>query len=70
MRESSDGQAKWTVERPHPWKAQVFEISDHNDDLVLVDDLSVWLALIPKTGEAGVRVTLRHGELFVEALDA
>jgi hypothetical protein len=65
---TSDGQTKWNIEYLHPWRTQVFEIDDHNVDLVDVEGISIWLVLIPKLGELGVNVTLRDGKLFVEAL--
>jgi len=67
LERTSYGQAKWNIERRHPWKAQIFEIGDDNDALVFVDGLSVWLALIPRDGELGVLVGVRDGELVVEA---
>ena len=65
---TSDGQSKWNIERPYPWRAHVFEIGDHNDNLVYVEGIFVWLVLIPRQGELGVQVAFRDGELFVEAL--
>jgi len=65
---TSAGDAKWRVERPHPWRAQVLEIGDHHDDIVLVEGVLVWLPLIPRKGELGVQVSARNGELYVEAL--
>jgi hypothetical protein len=66
-----DGATTWSVERPHPWRAQLgdFEtIEDGAEDVHVVDGLRVWLALVPKPGERGVQVSVRDGELYADAL--
>jgi hypothetical protein len=66
---SSEGEAKWQVERPHPWHAQVGDFhtfGENAEDVSLVNGILVWLALIPRPGESGVRVSTRSGQLFVE----
>jgi hypothetical protein len=70
---SSDGSARWEVERPHPWRAQVGDFQtfgENAQDVSLVDGILVWLALIPRPGELGVIVSVRNGQLFVEAREA
>jgi hypothetical protein len=69
---SSEGRAKWEVERPYPWRAQVgeFETFAESDDVFLVEGVRVWLALIPKPHERGVRVLVLEGELHVEPVNA
>ena len=67
------GQAIWSVERRHPWKARVEELESSDNpvpDVVLVDEIPVWLALIPRDGEAGVEVSVRDGVLHVDAIPA
>jgi len=67
---SSTGQAEWNVERPHPWRAQVGDFQtfgENAEDVSVVEGILVWLALVPKPGELGVEVSVRNGELFVEA---
>ncbi len=66
-----NGEASWSVERPHPWRAQIGDfatIADTDDDIHVVDGLRVWLALIPKLGELGVTVTVRDQALHVEGI--
>jgi hypothetical protein len=68
---TTSGQAAWAVERPHPWRARIGEfetIEDTSEDIHIVSGLRIWLALIPRPGEAGVEITAREGELHVEAI--
>ena len=70
---SSDGQAEWSVERPHPWRAQIgdFQTFGENvEDVFQVEGILVWLALIPRLGEIGVEVSIRDGALFVDEIRA
>ena len=39
-------------------------------DIVLVDGIPFWLALIPRAQERGIELSVRNGELFVDALPA
>jgi hypothetical protein len=67
------GAAVWQIERPHPWKARVGEFATFEDpeqDVRQVEGISVWLALIPRLGEAGVEISVRDGELRVEPIPA
>jgi len=68
-----DGQTKWSVERPHPWRAQVGDFQTFGEaatDVFEFEGVSVWLALIPRPGERGVQVSLQNGLLHVEPLAA
>ena len=65
------GEASWSVERPHPWRAQVGDftaIADTDEDVYVVNGLRVWLALIPRPGELGVTVTVREQSLYVDGI--
>jgi hypothetical protein len=67
---SPSGEASWSVERQEPWKVRIgsFDtIPDDAADVVIIDGVRVWLAFIPREGESGVVVTLRNGQLHVEA---
>ena len=69
---SSDGSAQWKIERPHPWAIQVgsYEsIPDDDENIAFVDSVRIWLPLIPRSGELGVVVLVREGQLHVEAID-
>ena len=69
---NSSGQAAWSIQRPHPWAIQVgsYEtIRDDDETIVFVDGVRVWLPLIPRKGEIGVIVTVKEGQLHVEAID-
>jgi len=66
------GETSWSIERPHAWRARVGDfttIGEAANDVILVDGLPVWLALIPKAGELGVSVTLREQFLHVENIE-
>jgi hypothetical protein len=68
---SEDGKAVWTVERLHPWKVRVGEfevIPDTDEDVVVIDGVRIWLPLIPRPGERGIRISVRDGELFADAI--
>jgi hypothetical protein len=65
----TDGAASWKIERPHPWAITVGSFPTPDEDgIVVVDGIRVWLPLIPRPGEKGVAVTVRKGELYVEAI--
>ena len=67
------GQTDWRIERPHPWKVRLGDfatIRDNDKDVVVVEGIRVWLALIPRPREAGVEVSVRDGELYVDAIAA
>ena len=67
------GQAAWKVERPHPWRAQVGDFQsfgENAEDVSAVEGILVWLAFTPRPGELGIHVSVRNGELFVEARGA
>lgn len=67
------GGVNWSVERPHPWRAQVGDFQtfgDDPEDVFLFDEIPVWLALVPRPGESGVEVSVRDGELFVDEIRA
>jgi hypothetical protein len=68
---TSTGQAQWNVERPHPWRAYIGDLQllgDNPEGVFTFDGVLVYFALIPKQGEAGVEVSVRDGELFVDAI--
>lgn len=68
---TSTGEAHWNVERPHPWQAYIGELQllgDNPEGVFSFDGVLVYLALIPKQGEAGVEVSVHDGELFVDAI--
>ena len=70
---AGNGQTEWSVERPHPWRAQVGDFvtfEDGAEDIEIVEGIRVWLAIIPRVGEVGVEVSIQDGELFVETLRA
>ncbi len=70
---SADGQALWNVERPHTWRARIYDfahLGSDTTDIGLYDGVLVWLALVPRPGESGVRVSLREGTLHVEPASA
>jgi hypothetical protein len=67
---SNDRQAEWKVERPHPWRALVGDFASFGEnptDVQTVEGIPVWLALVPRPDECGVKVSVRNEELFVEA---
>lgn len=71
VKRTSDGEAQWAIERPHPWRAQIGDFQtfgENAEDVFLFDDIRVWLALIPRPEEAGVVVSVRDGDLFVEPI--
>lgn len=66
-----DGNANWAIQRPHPWSVLVGEFAtfeDDAEDVLIIDGIRVWLALVPRNGEAGVRVSVQDGELFADEL--
>jgi hypothetical protein len=66
------GEAEWKIERRHPFAADVgsySSIPELDADIIVVDGIKVWLALIPRPGERGVIVTVREEELHVDAID-
>ena len=66
------GEAAWQIERRHPWAVRVGSYSaaaEKDENVVVVDGVSVWLPLIPRQGELGVVVTVQEGQLHVEAID-
>ena len=66
---SPNGSASWSVERPHPWAIQLGSFETYPDnELMLVDGIRFYLALIPRDNESGVTVDVRDGELFVEPI--
>jgi hypothetical protein len=69
---STNGDVQWQIERHHPWAIQVGaygSIPDNDENIVFVEGIRVWLPLIPRTGEEGVVVSVREGQLHVEAID-
>ena len=67
-----NGHTNWKIERPYPWAIQVgsYEsIADDNENIVFVDGIRIWLPLIPRPGELGVIVTVKEGQLYVEAIE-
>jgi hypothetical protein len=67
----ADGNAIWSVERLHPWTYAVSSMSAISaEDILFVDGISFWLALIPRSQERGIELSVRNGELFVDALPA
>ncbi len=67
------GQTAWRIERPHPWNVRLGDfatIRDNDEDVHIVEGIRVWLALVPKADEAGVEVSVRNGELHVDAIAA
>jgi hypothetical protein len=69
---SAGGGAAWQIERRHPWAVRVGSYSavgEKDENVVVVDGVSVWLPLIPRQGELGVVVTVHEGQLHVEAID-
>jgi hypothetical protein len=70
---SSDGEAQWQIERPHPWRIQLFDRTPFGEELrgvSLVDGIRVWLKTVALPREVGVKVSVKDGQLFVEARDA
>jgi hypothetical protein len=71
---TAGGQVSWTVERPHPWRAQVGDFKAlgraATDAVFNVDGIAVFLVLVPRPGEVGVQVSLLDGDLYVESLAA
>ena len=73
VKRSADGTPQWSVERPHPWRAQIGDFSDFGDnpvDVIDVRGIPVWLALVPRPGEYGVEISVREGAFHVEPLAA
>ena len=67
-----NGLPNWKIERPYPWAIQVgsYEtISDDDENIVFVDGIRIWLPLIPRQGELGVIVSVKEGQLYVEAIE-
>ncbi len=69
---SPNGETVWRIQRPNrAWRLETGSFETYPDDeLQIVNGLRVYLALIPRDGEAGVIVTLENGEPTVEALGA
>ena len=68
---TADGNAEWVVEHMHPWTYTVSSMSAIPEkDIMLVDGIPFWLALIPRAQERGIELSVRNGELFVDALPA
>jgi hypothetical protein len=68
---TNEGSAKWTIERPHPWQANIVDLEALDDgsiEVIAVDEILVWLIAIPKPTETGVGVSLMAGELVVTDL--
>jgi len=66
---SPSGDVSWTVERPHPWAIQLGSFETYPDnELVCVDGIKFYLALMPRDHEQGVSIDLRDGRLFVEQI--
>jgi len=67
---SSDGTAKWQIERPYPLRARVLDLQPFEECLggaPLVDGILVWLKSAQRhPDERGVKVGLHDGQLFVE----
>lgn len=67
---SSDGEARWQIERPYPLHAHVLDLQPFEECLggaPLVDGILVWLKSVQRLpDELGVKVSLRVGQLFVE----
>jgi hypothetical protein len=69
---TSSNEAKWEIQRFHPWavRAESCEtISDDDENIVFVDGVRIWLPLIPRPGERGVVVCLRDDHLHVDAIE-
>ena len=66
---TEDGQAKWSIERPHPWREQVGDFKTFGEnptDVSTADGVLVWLALVPRPDQKGVMVSLVNGGLWVK----
>ena len=71
VQRTADGNAEWSVERLHSWTYTVSSMSSIPEgDVVLIDGIPFWLALIPRAQERGIEVSVRNGELYVDALPA
>jgi|SRR5579859_7435645 len=69
---NADGAAQWQIERRHPWAIRVGawpNVSDNDQNIVIVDGVRIYLPLIPRSGEKGVVVSARDGVLHVESID-
>jgi hypothetical protein len=66
-----DGSTKWRIDRPHPLAAQIatYENIAQLENVVSVDGINVWLALLPRNEEAGFIVSARGSTLHVAAID-
>ena len=70
---SSNGGFQWEIERPHPWAIQIgsFDgIPDNDENIVVVGGFRIWLPLLPRSGESGVEILVREGQLHVETITA
>jgi len=39
-------------------------------DIVMVEGIPFWLAIIPRPEESGIVISVRNGELYIDALPA
>ncbi len=63
------GGVKWAIERPHPWAVTTIgRAGVPEGELIYVDDLPVYRALLPKAGERGVEISVLDGRLYIDAL--
>ena len=68
---TATGEARWAVERLHPWRYTVSSMSAIPDkDIVMVEGIPFWLAIIPRPEESGIVISVRNGELYIDALPA
>src|SRR5882672_11337519 len=66
---TATGEARWAVGRLHPWKYTVSSMSAIPDkDIVMVEGIPFWLAIIPRPEESGIVISVRNGELYIDAL--
>ena len=67
----ADGTVHWAIERPHPWVVTITEqpaVNPYPEGIVVVDGVDIFLALIPRAGELGLRISARDGQLFVDEI--
>lgn len=68
---TEDGKAKWSVDRLNPWTYTVSSMSAIREkDIVMVEGIPFWLAIIPRAQESGIVISVRNGDLFIDALPA
>ena len=71
-----DGNVKWSISHPHPWRVsfggvyvgQVRAEEMPDSKFLFVDEIPVLLPIMAQSHEVGLHISVRSGNLFVEAI--